>query len=203
MRGACHCQSGSAPARPCELSRAGWRQVGRNEDGVAPGKGEEGELEAQGCKRVRLKNFWGPGDGYQGINSVFEFGGFPFELQFHTPEVSFQTWMNSFNRCSYRGAVAKAFARSQNGNPLRCNCCRNQSIEVKEEECHVSYEKFRTAHDVGKAIQCVAVLPCCRATCPRTALRGSAHGRQRVVRAPGTGRRWWPSGTWCRCRRTC
>ena len=54
---------------------------------MAPGKGEEGELEAQGCKRVRVKNFWGPGDGYQGINSVVvTAAGFPFELQFHTPE---------------------------------------------------------------------------------------------------------------------
>ena len=41
-------------------------------------------------KELRVKNFWGPGDGYQGINSVFVYNGIPFELQFHTPE-SFAT----------------------------------------------------------------------------------------------------------------
>lgn len=39
-------------------------------------------LEEQGIKQLRVKNYWGPGDGYQGINSVFvSAGGFPFELQ--------------------------------------------------------------------------------------------------------------------------
>ena len=59
-----------------------------------------------GMKVNRTKNFWGPDDGYQGINSTFKAGcGLYFEVQFHTPE----------------------------------------SIAVKEHECHVSYEKFRTA----------------------------------------------------------
>lgn len=58
----------------------------------------------------------GPGDGYQGINTVFVTpDGNPFELQFHTPE----------------------------------------SLSMKEEECHSSYEKFRTATDSRKMMQCV------------------------------------------------
>lgn len=36
----------------------------------------------RGCKELRVKNYWGPGDGYQGINTVFvTAGGEPFELQ--------------------------------------------------------------------------------------------------------------------------
>lgn len=78
------------------------------------GHNVEGVMAMHGFKCHRVRNFWGPGDGYQGINSVFICpAGLPFELQFHTPE----------------------------------------SIAVKEEECHVSYEKFRTASDVGKAMQ--------------------------------------------------
>ena len=62
----------------------------------------------------RVKNFWGPGDGYQGINAVFVSpSGQAFELQLHTPE----------------------------------------SLCMKEEECHSSYEKFRTATDSRKMIQ--------------------------------------------------
>ena len=38
-------------------------------------------------KQHRVKNYWGPGDGYQGINAVFVApSGQAFELQFHTPE---------------------------------------------------------------------------------------------------------------------
>jgi hypothetical protein len=56
----------------------------------------------------------GPGDGYQGINSVFVSpSGQAFELQFHTPE----------------------------------------SLSMKEEECHSSYAKFRTATDSRKMMQ--------------------------------------------------
>jgi hypothetical protein len=67
------------------------------------------DLADHGFQSLRVKNFWGPGDGYQGINAVFvsppSEGSKAFELQFHTPE----------------------------------------SLAVKEEECHSSYEKFRTA----------------------------------------------------------
>lgn len=70
--------------------------------------------------KERVKNFWGKGDAYQGINAVFSFQAVDasgaaaaatdklhFELQFHTPE----------------------------------------SIETKEQSCHVSYEQFRSAQD--------------------------------------------------------
>jgi SPP1 gp7 family putative phage head morphogenesis protein len=41
-------------------------------------------LEAAGIRTVKVKNYWG-GDGYQGINGVFETpSGTRFELQFHT-----------------------------------------------------------------------------------------------------------------------
>ena len=44
-------------------------------------------LEEYGFTKLRVKNYWGPGDGYQGINAVFVSPkGLPFELQFHTPE---------------------------------------------------------------------------------------------------------------------
>ena len=44
-------------------------------------------LKEQGYKQHRVKNYWGPGDGYQGINAVFVSpSGQAFELQFHTPE---------------------------------------------------------------------------------------------------------------------
>ena len=42
---------------------------------------------------------------------------------------------------------------SEGGLPFELQFHTPESIAVKEEECHVSYEKFRTAHDVGKAIQ--------------------------------------------------
>ena len=45
------------------------------------------DIQAQGFQEMRVKNFWGPGDGYQGINSVFiSRTGQRFGLQFHTPE---------------------------------------------------------------------------------------------------------------------
>eukprot|EP01049_Picozoa_sp_SAG25_P002686 SAG25_NODE_145_length_13941_cov_48.705967_8_plen_279_part_00 len=44
-------------------------------------------LRENGCTPLKVKNYWGPGDGYQGINTVFVAkSGQPFELQFHTPE---------------------------------------------------------------------------------------------------------------------
>ena len=71
-------------------------------------------LKEHNYNQHRVKNFWGPGDGYQGINAVFVSpSGQAFELQFHTPE----------------------------------------SLSMKEEECHSSYEKFRTATDSRKMIQ--------------------------------------------------
>ena len=72
------------------------------------------DIQAQGFQEMRVKNFWGPGDGYQGINSVFiSRTGQRFELQFHTPE----------------------------------------SLSMKEEECHSSYAKFRSATDSRKMMQ--------------------------------------------------
>ena len=44
-------------------------------------------LKEHNYKQHRVKNYWGPGDGYQGINSIFVApSGQAFELQFHTPE---------------------------------------------------------------------------------------------------------------------
>jgi hypothetical protein len=71
-------------------------------------------LKDRGFTQHRVKNYWGPGDGYQGINCVFaSASGQTFELQFHTPE----------------------------------------SVSMKEEECHSSYSKFRSATDSRKMMQ--------------------------------------------------
>jgi hypothetical protein len=50
-------------------------------------------LKAAGMEPASLKNYWGPGDGYQGINDVFfvpsadsPTGHVKVEVQFHTPE---------------------------------------------------------------------------------------------------------------------
>jgi hypothetical protein len=50
-------------------------------------------LEEQGMTPAKLKNYWGEGDGYQGINDVFNVpcdmsptGYVKVEIQFHTPE---------------------------------------------------------------------------------------------------------------------
>jgi hypothetical protein len=42
-----------------------------------------------------------------------------------TSSVDFCLTARRSDRCSYRGADAKALARNQNGNPLRYSLCRN------------------------------------------------------------------------------
>jgi hypothetical protein len=45
------------------------------------------DLEKDGYKVIKQKNYWQAGNGYKGFNtSILDPNGFKFELQFHTPK---------------------------------------------------------------------------------------------------------------------
>ena len=81
----------------------------------------------------RVKNFWGKGDAYQGINSVYSLrlSG----LQQQPPTLEGQSEEES----AAAGAGDTLYFELQFHTP--------ESIATKEETCHVSYENFRTAVD--------------------------------------------------------
>ena len=89
-------------------------------------------LRDQGFKEVRVKNFWGPGDGYQGMNTVFVSPGMA-HSHAHPGEHSHST--------------------GEPGHAFELQFHTHESLTMKEEECHSSYEKFRTANSPHKMMQ--------------------------------------------------
>lgn len=66
-------------------------------------------LDSKGYSVVKSKNYWGEGDDYQGLNCIYKASdGFPFELQFHTPESL--VWPNTPGWGSFRDPLLEPYA---------------------------------------------------------------------------------------------